>query len=43
MFIHEQDRSWVTPCLELVEAWLEENEQDYAGHVADSDRVEEGI
>ena len=31
MFVHERDESWVIPRLELVEAWLDENEQDYAG------------
>jgi len=31
MYVHEENRSWVTPRLELVEAWLTANEARFAG------------
>ena len=34
MYVHEEDRSWVIPRLELVEAWLTGNEAQFAGLTA---------
>jgi hypothetical protein len=31
MYVHEEDRSWVIPRLELVEAWLTASEARFAG------------